>query len=255
MSASHATEGDVAVKVLQCVMTVVGVALVDRKGRKFLLKLGTGGIVLALLAGAFVFYTFESQRVDVKDKVQAAVQANSLNLPLAQTTLAPAATGGPTTLTVLYSYGDGDRLATVLSGDHDPVPAHPSRPGQSRRPAPDQARPLRSRPHRTHWLARHRLPLPLHRLLRARPRSRRLAHALGTHAHPHPVRRHGHRPAPQPGSLHHHRRRLPADGRKFGYFAMFFLSPAFTVVYFVTAASSCRRPRARRWRRSSSTLK
>ena len=121
MSASHATEGDVAVKVLQCVMTVVGVALVDRKGRKFLLKLGTGGIVLALLAGAFVFYTFESQRVDVKDKVQAAVQANSLNLPLAQTTLAPAATGGPTTLTVLYSYGDGDRLATVLSGDHDPV--------------------------------------------------------------------------------------------------------------------------------------
>ncbi len=121
MSASHATEGDVAVKVLQCVMTVVGVALVDRKGRKFLLKLGTGGIVLALLAGAFVFYTFESQRVDVKDKVQAAVQANSLDLPLAETRLAPVATGGPTTLTVLYSYGDGDRLASVLSGDHDPV--------------------------------------------------------------------------------------------------------------------------------------
>ena len=121
MSASHATEGDVAVKVLQCVMTVVGVALVDRKGRKFLLKLGTGGIVLALLAGAFVFYTFESQRVDVKDKVQAAVNANALDLPLAETTLAPVTTGGPTTLTVLYSYGDGDRLATVLSGDHDPV--------------------------------------------------------------------------------------------------------------------------------------
>ena len=139
MSASHATEGDVAVKVLQCVMTVVGVALVDRKGRKFLLKLGTGGIVLALLAGAFVFYTFESQRVDVKNKVQAAVQANSLDLPLAETTLAPMATGGPTTLTVLYSYGDGDRLATVLSGDHDPVlrihpdPAKASAPLQIKR--------------------------------------------------------------------------------------------------------------------------
>jgi MFS transporter, SP family, solute carrier family 2 (myo-inositol transporter), member 13 len=139
MSASHATEGDVAVKVLQCVMTVVGVALVDRKGRRFLLKLGTGGIVLALLAGAFVFYTFESQRVDVKDKVQAAVQANSLDLPLAETTLAPVATGGPTTVTVLYSYGDGDRLATVLSGDHDPVvrihpdPAKASGPLQIKR--------------------------------------------------------------------------------------------------------------------------
>src|SRR5271154_6177598 len=139
MNASHATEGDVAVKVLQCVMTVVGVALVDRKGRRFLLKLGTGGIVLALLAGAFVFYTFESQRVDVKDKVQAAVQANSLDLPLSETTLAPVATGGPTTLTVLYSYGNGDRLATVLSGDHDPVlrihpdPAKASAPLQIKR--------------------------------------------------------------------------------------------------------------------------
>ena len=51
MTASHATQGDVAVKVLNCVMTIVGVALVDRKGRKFLLKLGTGGIVVACLAG------------------------------------------------------------------------------------------------------------------------------------------------------------------------------------------------------------
>jgi SP family myo-inositol transporter-like MFS transporter 13 len=121
MSASHATSGDVGVKVLQCIMTIVGVALVDKKGRRFLLKLGTGGIIVALLAGAFVFHAFESQRVDVKEKVQAAVQTNALDLPLTQTTLAPAATGGPTTLTVLYSYGDGDRLATVLSGDHDPV--------------------------------------------------------------------------------------------------------------------------------------
>ncbi len=121
MSAGHATSGDVAVKVLQCIMTIVGVALVDKKGRRFLLKLGTGGIIIALLAGAFVFHAFESQRVDVKEKIQAAVQANALDLPLTQTTLAPAATGGPTTLTVLYSYGDGDRLATVLSGDHDPV--------------------------------------------------------------------------------------------------------------------------------------
>ena len=40
MTPSHATEGDVTVKVLNCVMTLVGVALVDRKGRKFLLKLG-----------------------------------------------------------------------------------------------------------------------------------------------------------------------------------------------------------------------
>ncbi len=115
MSASHATAGDVSVKVLQCVMTLVGVALVDRKGRRFLLKAGTGGIVLALLAGAFVFHRFESERVDIKDKVQSAVQGNVLDLPLA------ANTDGATTLAVLYSYGDGDHLSTVLSSDHDPV--------------------------------------------------------------------------------------------------------------------------------------
>jgi MFS transporter, SP family, solute carrier family 2 (myo-inositol transporter), member 13 len=121
MTASHATSGDVAVKVLQCVMTLVGVALVDKKGRRFLLKMGTGGIVIALLAGAFVFYKSESQRTDVKNVIQTAVRANALDLPIAEATLAPTSAGGPITLTVLYSYGDGDRLATVLSGDRDPV--------------------------------------------------------------------------------------------------------------------------------------
>jgi SP family myo-inositol transporter-like MFS transporter 13 len=121
MNPAHATDGDFAVKVLNCVMTLVGVALVDRKGRRFLLKLGTGGIVVALLAGAFVFHSFESQRVDIKDKVQGAIQGISLDLPLAGTQLGPVATAGPTTLTVLYSYGNGDKLTTVLSTDPDPV--------------------------------------------------------------------------------------------------------------------------------------
>jgi MFS family permease len=119
MNPAHATDGDFAVKVLNCVMTLVGVALVDRKGRRFLIKLGTGGIVVSLLAGAFVFHSFESQRVDIKDKLQGAVQGNSLELPVAGTQLGPVATAGPTSLTVLYSYGNGDKLATVLSTDPD----------------------------------------------------------------------------------------------------------------------------------------
>jgi len=119
MNPAHATDGDFAVKVLNCVMTLVGVALVDRKGRRFLIKLGTGGIVVSLLAGAFVFHSFESQRVDIKDKLQGAIQGNSLDLPITGTQLGPVATGGPTSLTVLYSYGNGDRLATVLSADPD----------------------------------------------------------------------------------------------------------------------------------------
>jgi MFS family permease len=124
MNPAHATDGDFAVKVLNCVMTLVGVALVDRKGRKFLIKLGTGGIVVALLAGALVFHGFESKRVDIKDKLQGAVRGNTLDLPLAGLSAASDSasdTSGPTTLTVLYTYGDGDKLATVLSTDPDPA--------------------------------------------------------------------------------------------------------------------------------------
>ena len=43
-----ANAADVALKVLNAVMTVVAVILVDRKGRKFLLKLGSGLLVLIL---------------------------------------------------------------------------------------------------------------------------------------------------------------------------------------------------------------
>ena len=121
MSASLATQGDVAVKVLNCVMTLVAVALVDKKGRKFLLKIGTGGIIVALVAAALVFYSFESKRVDVRDKAQAALSAGGLNVPVNEATLGPAVGGRPMALTVLYSYGGGDRIATVLSNDRDPV--------------------------------------------------------------------------------------------------------------------------------------
>ena len=48
MTASHATQGDVVVKVLNCVMTIVAVALVDKKGRRFLLRIGTGGVIVSL---------------------------------------------------------------------------------------------------------------------------------------------------------------------------------------------------------------
>ena len=121
MSASLATQGDVAVKVLNCVMTLVAVALVDKKGRKFLLKVGTAGIIIALVAAALVFYSFESKRVDVKDKVQAALSAGGLNIPVNEATLGPAVAGRPMALTVLYSYGAGDKIATVLSNAPDPV--------------------------------------------------------------------------------------------------------------------------------------
>jgi MFS transporter, SP family, solute carrier family 2 (myo-inositol transporter), member 13 len=121
MSASLATRGDVAVKVLNCVMTLVAVALVDKKGRKFLLTIGTGGIIIALVAAGFAFLAFESQRIDVREKVQAAVSSGGLTLPVNEATLGPAVGGRPMALTVFFSYGGGDRVETVLSNDPEPV--------------------------------------------------------------------------------------------------------------------------------------
>jgi MFS family permease len=120
MTASHATQGDVAVKVLNCVMTILGVALVDKKGRKFLLNMGTGGIVIACLVAGIVFYQFESQRSDVLTRVQSAVNGNAINLPV-NAMSGEQANGRPMVLTVLYTYGSGNRVATVLSNDSDPT--------------------------------------------------------------------------------------------------------------------------------------
>lgn len=120
MSARHATQGDVAVKIINCVMTLVAVAFVDRKGRKFLLKVGTGGIILALVAGALVFRVVESKRVDEKDRLQRLVSNNRLQAPLTKLGLTDAS-GKPVTLTVLYTYGAGDRVATVVSTDPNPA--------------------------------------------------------------------------------------------------------------------------------------
>jgi hypothetical protein len=74
---ASANMADVGLKVLNAVMTVVAVALVDRKGRKFLLMLGTGGIVLALLSAGLLFRSAEGHQRDVASVLQARVQGDS----------------------------------------------------------------------------------------------------------------------------------------------------------------------------------
>ncbi len=60
-------------------MTVLAVLLVDKKGRRFLLRIGTGGLVISLLLCAALFHTSEAQRLDVKASVQAAVNDDTLH--------------------------------------------------------------------------------------------------------------------------------------------------------------------------------
>ena len=65
--------GDTVLKVVNCIMTVVAVVLVDKMGRKFLLKMGTAGIIAGLVGAALLFMGIEGKRQNVTDQVQAMV--------------------------------------------------------------------------------------------------------------------------------------------------------------------------------------
>jgi len=97
-------------------MTIVGMTLVDRKGRKFLLTLGTSGIIACLLFVGVLFLRTERNRVDVGGAIQSMVgpdQTLALHFDQAdaQRLLPPKAlTGGDfpldrLSMTVIYSYG------------------------------------------------------------------------------------------------------------------------------------------------------
>ncbi|MEH6435867.1 MFS transporter [Massilia sp. DD77] len=106
-----------AIKILNMVMTVFAIMLVERKGRVFLLKIGTAGIMVSLCLLALLFHRFESARVDVRAEVAALVRDNALDLNLLDARLAQSG-AGPTQLTILYQYGDKQQVA----GAYTPTP-------------------------------------------------------------------------------------------------------------------------------------
>lgn len=118
LAAEAASQSGLWIKILNCVMTVVAVMLVDKKGRKFLLKLGTGGIIISLLAASVVFYSFESKRVDVAEKVRTLIVDNKLTLDVATTDLGKIVDEGkPMQLSILYAYGKKQGIAVGISND------------------------------------------------------------------------------------------------------------------------------------------
>lgn len=104
-----ANQADVAIKLLNAMMTVVAVLLVDRKGRKFLLMLGSGGILASLLVAGALFHSAESGRQDLAPAVQARVQGDALTLAFDNAALQALGhkTDGSAAqqLTISYSYG------------------------------------------------------------------------------------------------------------------------------------------------------
>ncbi len=118
LAAEAASQSGLWIKILNCVMTVVAVMLVDKKGRKFLLKLGTGGIIVSLLFGSAVFYSFESKRVDVAEKVRTLVVDNRLTLDVPTANLGRIVEEGqPVQLSILYAYGKKQGIAVGISND------------------------------------------------------------------------------------------------------------------------------------------
>ncbi|MFA6135187.1 MAG: MFS transporter [Phycisphaerae bacterium] len=110
------------------VFTIGAVLLVDRKGRKFLLSVGTAGIIASLLAAGGLFHRTERHRVDGRAAVQALVageQGVSLTFDRAGADRLLAAAGEPGRaiagqelgMVVIYSYGDFRAATTVLRTD------------------------------------------------------------------------------------------------------------------------------------------
>ena len=121
--------GYVLFTIVNFLTTIGGVMLVDRKGRKFLLSLGSAGIIVSLLCTGFLFRRTEKLRVDSRAAVQSLVTADQkLSLLYDKKTadnLLGAATGAtdkflitrPTSLIIIYSCGDFRAASKVVRSD------------------------------------------------------------------------------------------------------------------------------------------
>jgi len=127
LSDLQAHSGYLILTVVNFCVTMAGVALVDRKGRKFLLSLGSAGIIVSLVFVGVLFHQAEDRRVDCRAAI--AIDADQtahvvFNAATASTFLANArapGSEGPSSLVVIYSYGDFHAASKAIRSD-DPAP-------------------------------------------------------------------------------------------------------------------------------------
>ncbi len=252
LSDEQAHLGYTILTVVNFVVTIGGIALVDRKGRKFLLSLGTAGIILSLVCAGFLFRGTEKLRVDVKEAVQAMVNTDqtlnlSYNVETANKLLDSAGEAGKdlgdrTSLALIYSYGDF-HSATPIARSDDPtvkqvviklddcVPAsrvaaflsNPFADYKAARAAPlviDNALITPVPGEQEGWVVAGAV-VHLHGFLRRRSGRLRVAGAFGTDAHAHSLQRHEHRAVDQPSSVHSHCGDLFTHGRALWIFDSF----------------------------------
>lgn len=120
--------GYVIITLVSFVATIGALVLVDRKGRKFLLAIGTAGIVASLTGVGLTFHRAERSRIDVGSAVQKMVHGPDgegvvFSADLVKGLLGSADSAGkvppghPVTLTIIYSYGDFHGATTVFRSD------------------------------------------------------------------------------------------------------------------------------------------
>eukprot|EP01034_Spumella_vulgaris_P033446 gene33446-41270_t len=114
LAGSQANWGDVALKLANALVTVAAVVLVDRKGRRFLLMLGCGGIIASLCAAGALFLAMDHGKADLRTTL--APLAKNEALTLDASALRALAGSDTYQLEIAYSYGPLTQVRTLRAG-------------------------------------------------------------------------------------------------------------------------------------------
>ena len=226
-------------------MTMVGMMLVDRTGRRFLLIMGTTGIIVSLVGVGILFLRTERFGVDTRDAVQALVTPNQeltlhfdrmeadrlLSAKIPADAAYTQIDSSRASLAVIYSYGDFTAATSFVRSDDlaaapiqiaraNCVPANKveaffKNPFADLGTAPhctaqDSEGPHRQRTGPEARLASGSRVISLHGLLRGRPRRMRMACFVRADANSNPVQRNEHCAGDQPACFHYAGRHFSA---------------------------------------------
>jgi len=133
LSDLHAHWGYVVFTFVNFSMTIVGMMLVDRKGRRFLFIVGTSGIIASLVGVGILFLRTEKLSIDAGSQVQSMVgpsQELTLRFDQAEASRLLAVGGDASrqiesnraSLAIIYSYGDFTAATSFVRSD-DPAAA------------------------------------------------------------------------------------------------------------------------------------
>jgi len=130
LSDLHAHWGYVAFNSMNFLFTIVGMTLVDKKGRKFLLIIGTSLIMISMVATGLLFRGTEKFSIDAREQIQPMVGASDqltlhFDKALAAKLLAGAGDAGKqidperASMAIIYSYGDYSAATAFVRSDDE----------------------------------------------------------------------------------------------------------------------------------------